>query len=225
MKAHILILLSCLELTAAVTDLGVISPRHGILLNTETTRPDFKSFEAEFKPSSSTNVVTLTITNTLITVDDLSVVPSGRTIMGLKSNFLDGSVSDMSIYTFDLRRASAPAPSAVRAPLRAGSDESKSLISELNAIQNAQAIPPPMPSRGHTLTDPPWAPILPSTNGLDMETGLPMAEITIRQVYTNITGELIVTNRLSKPLPNAKNQTYAEYLDWLADRKGKRRNE
>jgi hypothetical protein len=221
MKALIFLLLSCLDLSAAVTDLGVISPRHGILLSHQTTRRDFKSFEAEFMPSNSTNIVPLTITNTLITSDDLSILPSGRTVMGLKSNFLDGSVSDLSIYTFDLRRADAPAPSAVRAVISAGSEPPKSLISELNAIQNAKAIPPPMPSRSHTLTNAaPWAPIMESTNGLDMATGLPTVEVLIHQVHTND-----VPQMAPKPMPGAKNQTYGEYLDWLEERRGKRRSE
>lgn len=247
------ILLLVFNLTAA--DLGVISPRHGILLDHQTTRTDFQKFEVELKHRDTTNVVTLTLTNNLLLHSDLVQLPSGRTTMGLKSYFWDGSVSDIAIYTFDLRRAAPPAPSAVRSILRAGGEPPKSLISELERRYLAQAMPPPpVPSRGHTLTnDHPWAPILPSTNGLDMETGLPTTEILIRPLtndtelarplrvwqmpsFTNSvnvptliksleyhTGSNVVF--VPKPMPGATNRTYGEHLDWIEDRKGKRRNE
>lgn len=209
MKAQLFLLIACLSLTAA--DLGVISPRHGILLNTQTTRTDFHRFEVELKPSGTTNVVTLTLTNNLITVDDMAALPSGRTTMGVKSCFLDGSVSDLAIYAFDLRRAAPPAPSARRATLRAGSEPPKSLINELERRYMEQAMPPP-PS--------PW--IQDSTNGLDMATGLPTTEVFIR--FTNAATDLIFTNGL-RALTGATNRTYGEHLDWIEDRKAKRRNE
>lgn len=220
MKAHLFQLIACLSLCAA--DLGVISPRHGILLDHQTTRTDFQKFEVELKHRDTTNVVTLTLTNNLIMASDLVSLPSGRTTMGLKSYFWDGSVSDIAIYTFDLRRAAPPAPSAERAILRAGSEPPKSLINELERryLENAMP-PPPVPFRSHTLTNEhPWAPILESTNGLDMATGLPMTEINIRLIHTNIEPQ-----GLLRALPQGTNRTYGEHLDWIEDRKGKRRNE
>lgn len=228
MKAQLFLLTACLSLAA---DLGVISPRHGILLDTQTTRPDFQHFEVELKPADTTNVTTLTLTNVLLTVDDMVALPSGRTVMGLKSYFWDGSVSDLAIYTFDLRRADPPTPSAVRAALSAGSEPPKSLINEMarRQVEKSAERFPPMPhryfstniagQRSTNLADyasPPvtWNP----ADYTNQETyGRVSTDVTIR-FPTNAPPEL-------RPLPNATNQTYAEYLDWLADRKGKRRNE
>ena len=70
--------------------------------------------------------------------------------------------------------------------------------------------------------DPTWAPILESTNGLDMATGLPTTDVFIR--FTNAATDLIFTNGL-RALTGATNRTYGEHLDWIEDRKAKRRNE
>jgi hypothetical protein len=247
------LLLLAFSLVAFPADLGVVTPRHGIILNSETTRPDFKQFEADFKSSGDTNIVTLTITNVLIMPSDLVRLPSGRTVMGLRSRFADGSVSDRALYTFDLRRADPPKPSAKLAVVTAGGDDT-------NAPINESGVPPPPMPMGHHIGGGPIPEMI--TMEVDIPTGTNQMMFFRAMTETNL-AELIkyadsytVTNKASryvisvpsekglagvidtiqeatgsnivfvpKPLPGATNQSYAEYLDWMADRKGKRRNE
>lgn len=284
MKAHLFLLTACLSLTAA--DLGVIDPSHGILLNSNTTRPDFQSFQVELKPSDTTNTVTLTITNRLLTVEDMAALPSGRIVMGLRSRFPEGLLSGLALYTFDLRRADPPVPSAERVALSGPPEPPKPLINEMERLRGAVPVPP-IPSRtlpGHpegnyfstnianwrpdditelmSRTNPiTWNPAdytnqEPDTRiwtdvnirffqvpqgdatyaAIDPTMATNLAYCWYRLAYnvncqsTNHDHEVVEFGPRqfilkAKPLPNSTNQSYAEYLDWLADRKGKRRNE
>lgn len=275
MKAQFLILLSCLNLAAAVTDLGVISPQRGIQIESPSTRSDFFSFTIESRSDETIN--TLTITNNLIEVDDLALLPSGRSVIAVWANFRDGSHSEVALATLDLRRSKAPAPLLRPIGVWSLSDPPNSLTNELRKIRGS-AVVPPMPGdwphkyfstniagyRG------PIEDYLNRTNPITWNpadytnqepTGMATVDVLIRfntneATATSFTIDPTLATNLAycwyrlatnvncqstnhdhevinehgsrfvpKPLPGGTNNSYAQYLDWLADRKGKRRNE
>lgn len=238
MKAQILTLLSCLSVAAEVVDLGVISPQQAVRIEQPSTRPDFLSYTLQSQSGESLH--TLTITNDIIRIEDLAPLPSGRSIIAIWSNFRDGSHSDVALYTVDLRRSNAPAPLLSPVGVIVAPELPNSLTNELRKIRTATPSPPlpahEMANWPHhyystniagyqgpieeylSRTNPPtWNPA-DYTN--QEPTGLVSTEVTIRFYDDAANAWRPVT-----PLPGGTNNSYAQYLDWLADRKGKRRNE
>lgn len=94
-------------------DLGTITPRRAIVLERNTGRPDWSHFKVEFFSLALTsNQVTLILTNELLTISNLVGLPSGPTIVGLRSVTLDGMESPIVLFRLDIRRAEPPSPGA-----------------------------------------------------------------------------------------------------------------
>lgn len=133
-----------------IIDLGVFTPRIGIALDRIDDRKDFKEFRIEFLPQNPpTNMVAITHTNDLLTVADVAMLPSGPTIMGVRSVAMDGSESPVSLYRFDLRRAGPPAPMA--RPIHIAAEEpERSTTNALRRVIERRATHtpalPPMPA-------------------------------------------------------------------------------
>lgn len=225
MKTILWILAASLNLFGT-DDLGVITPRRAIQIDLPTTRSDFHSFRVELLPAGMSNgPFTLTVTNSLLRAEDMSFLPSGRVTIGVAANFKDGSQSDLAIGAFDLRRGKPPAPTLRPMALSAPIEEPNSLTNELRARRVFQGgnIMPPIPA-----TD---ADFFPTTNQfiflIDRHRGMlatnDVPTESLIEALESRTGSNIVF--VPRPLPGSTNQTYAEYLDWMADRKGKRRNE
>lgn len=179
-----LLLTLALSLPLCAADLGVISPRRAITLNPESDRPDFLNFTLELLPKRSpTNMVTLTITNLSISVEDLVRVPSGRVVMVWWANYADGTQSEASTDSFFLSRGRPAKPSATPTTIGHTNEAPRSATNELRK----RWVAPPMPS-------------LPG------------------QVEKSAA-------RFPPPLPHGTNKAYAQHLDEMARREGKRRNE
>lgn len=100
-------------LSQGITDLGVITARNGIALESCTNRSDFLYFKVELQalrfPSNSVAFVN---TNGLVTLEDLVAMPPGPVIMGVKSVCLDGAESRVALFRLDVRRDPPKPPTA-----------------------------------------------------------------------------------------------------------------
>lgn len=142
-------------------DLGVITAKLGLHLESQTSRPDIRHYELEFLPSTPpTNHIKLIFTNALITLKDLAALPSGRILLGLKSVCLDGTESAVKLYTLDIRRVAPPSPSA-RVVHIGGSEavpEKDSLPKAVERLRSSSVLRstlPPLPPQGDQLPPPP----------------------------------------------------------------------
>lgn len=136
-----LMAVSWVVFSADVPDLGVISPRRGIVLGTSTHRADFISFKLEFLPQTApTNLVTLTVTNELLTVDQLVRVPSGRGILGVTAVYADDE-SEPALFRYDLRRSKPPAPSLTPTAIGTTNQEQTSLTNQMRKIREGRRVP------------------------------------------------------------------------------------
>lgn len=156
----IYLLATAVSLSAA--DLGYITPTTGIHIESGRDA-NLVNLHIEFYPQQPpTNVVTIVKTNTLLTIADLTNLPPGRVIMGIKSYHADGSESDVSLYSFELRRHK-PAPPVAKAvgimsvPMTIHTNVSftpkQSAI--LTALQSRPrpTIPPPLPGTNVTYSE------------------------------------------------------------------------
>lgn len=167
-----------------VEDLGLFTPRRGITLD-KIDAAAFKEFRVEFIPQNPpTNVVAITTTNELLTVEDVPMLPSGPTIMGVRTIAIDGGESPVQLYRFNLRRAGPPAPRA-RTTFLPSSEPERSTTNAVRRVierRKAEAPEPPMPPA--------------------MKAALP--------------GPIPPADKWPKPMPGARNQTYAESQDAAA---------
>lgn len=161
---------------ADITDLGVMTPRRGFVLERNTKRKDWSHFRAEFTSYPSSNKVTLILTNQLLTLDNLVALPSGRTVLGLVSVCQDGQESATNKLEFEIWRAEPPMPTIT--PTFLGGEP----IAE-HRMPVKRIVYPPLP----------FTP----TN----------RQATLRD------------SEPPPPLPNSKNETYAQHLDKIADDK------
>lgn len=199
MKAIVLLLALVVIATLAAADdtdfedLGVITAKVGIVLEKETSRSDWSHFVIEFQPMTPpTNAVTLTLTNDFVTLSNLVKLPSGRTLMGLKSVFRDGTESKIILYKLDIRRADPPAPKARTIQILDGSaPEINSLSNTLRRLRESRpVIEPPAPPRSQRGPIPPaeaWP------------------------------APAVVPARVLRALPGGTNRTYAQHLDSMAE--------
>lgn len=159
-----LIVLSLVSTHAAdVIDLGTISPARGILL--EHHCPDFKEFNLELIALPSSNILLMTLTNSLLTVSNLNTLPSGQVAGGLTVITQNGEVSETKRFKFWLRRARPQTP-------------------EVRVIELGN----PTIRREHF-------------NWLNQTSVIS---------YPSIPGD---TNETTLPLPDAKSETYPEFMD------------
>jgi hypothetical protein len=129
----------------------LITPRRGLTLHPNTEREDFLKFELEFNSHApASNQVIFTMTNTLLTLDQLTAVPSGRSTMGIRSVYADGEVSETAIYQVAVWRGKPPKPSvkptALSDPVEAKGTrgfESGRPARNLSPIQSARSLLPP----------------------------------------------------------------------------------
>lgn len=116
MKALLsLILLPVLILAQEITDLGVISTGTNIHLEKDDRRKDFSLFKIEVLPRNLrgwTNKVEFTTTNDVITLDQLSAVPEGIAIMGVRMICVNGDASPIAVFRIDVER-DVPEPTKV----------------------------------------------------------------------------------------------------------------
>lgn len=130
----------------AADHLGTITPRRAISISSVINREDFAYFVVEVIPRNPpTNVVTLTVTNGLLTADLMEKVPDGRGVLGVRSVFNDGIESEVSLYTYDLRREPPPKPVLTPVGVSSAPEESKSLTGALRRITRRLIPPPPLP--------------------------------------------------------------------------------
>lgn len=130
-----------------VPSLGVISPKRAVFLE-HPERPDFVLFRVELKPEAPpTNVVTLTVTNNLLTITNLIGVPDGPGVLGAVAVFADGEESEMALYRYDLRRNRPAKPVLRSTTILTPPEPTNSLINEIRAIRAAahSVMPPPLP--------------------------------------------------------------------------------
>lgn len=143
----IMVCLVAIPAAAEVEHLGIISFRSGIELECHTDRHDVR-FALEFFPRTPpTNRVSMTLTNRLMTLADLTALPSGRILMGVKTTCHDGEESGISLYTFDIHRAPPPRPSARRVGLLGVTNAVNTTEREMNRRrQSTRALSlPPIP--------------------------------------------------------------------------------
>lgn len=176
-----------LAFNLSAAEVLILTPKSGVHIGVHSTRLNFASFRVEFLPDGPpTNLVTLIITNDLLTVDLLKRVPSGRGLMGVRSLYKDGEESEVTLIRYDLRREKPPAPSLTPVGIGTTNQVESSLSDELRKIRSRRVVPmPPMP-------------------------GVPRQQIV---------------DTFRPPLPDGTNRSYSQFLDSLADRKGKRRSE
>jgi hypothetical protein len=89
-------------------DLGVLTPHKAIELDPGSTRPDFSHFAIDLHPLTTTEPITLHLTNNFLSLTNLVRVPSGPLIMGVTPFYTDGSHGEVALYRFDLRRGRPP---------------------------------------------------------------------------------------------------------------------
>ncbi len=141
--------------------LGVLSPRRAIALDSTTPRPDLRHFCVELQHASQSNRLTIYVTNEVLTVDDVNVLPSGPIIMGVKSVFMDGTTSDVRIYRFDLFRGKPATPSARMIELGAPVAPEPTLERAVNARRSIAIRSPPTPGSTNASTNA----VMPLPNG------------------------------------------------------------
>lgn len=176
-------------LAVDIPHLGVISPSRALVLDARSQRVGFRHFLVEVRPDAApTNIVTLAVTNEMLTVTNLIQVPSGPGTIGVRSVYWD-SESEIAIYRYDLRRAAPPRPLVTVTHVGGAPEVEKSLTNEIRRVRERfmMPVPPMIPPR-----DTPKA-----------------------------------TAQPRRPLPAAEKRSYAEHLDWMADRaaQGLRRSE
>jgi hypothetical protein len=172
-----------------IEDLGVITPTIGKILEHTTGRSDVSHFVLEFYPETPpTNIVKITKTNDLLTLDDLGQLPSGRMVMGLASQFSDGTVSPLKLYRLEVWRAEATAPRARSTFL--ATTNAEPVHSLTNALRNRVTAVPPPP--------------LPSMRLIGDGSPIPPA------------GEWPTNPPTVRALPQGTNKSYAEHLDSMA---------
>lgn len=153
----IAILLVTIPAMAAVEYLGIISPRAGIQLECHTDRHDVRFVLELFPRTPPTNRVSITVTNRLLTLADLTALPSGRILMGVKTTCHDGQESGIALYEFDIHRAAPPRPSAKRIGILGITNAVNTTEKEMNRIrQSNRELPlPPIPGKPPVLAIPP----------------------------------------------------------------------
>lgn len=96
-----------------VTDLGVMTPNRGVILEHATNRSDFISFTIELQAARwPSNYARFQTTNTLLTIADFGAMPPGPCVMSVKSLCADGEESTLSLYRLDIRRDPPKPPKA-----------------------------------------------------------------------------------------------------------------
>lgn len=199
--ALFLIATSLSQEPGSIRDLGVLSPTTLIPLDRNTSRGDFAAFEVEAMNGKDTNAVTKFVTtNAFLSVTNFTALPSGRTLLGLRSIGTDGSGSAVILFSFDLRRGeSFPAPSAgtvVRATTGTENSRLDGVSREGQEDNLRRAL-----GRYRASSASPSPPLPPGMKKAEERVELKLA-----------------------PLPRGRNETYAEGMDRIADAT-RRRNE
>lgn len=133
-----------------IEDLGVLTPNKAILLEKDTTRPDWHHFVAELVPAlPPTNVVTLILTNEYLTLSNLVALPSGPTLLGLRSACLDDTQSATKLFKFEIRRDAPPKPKARMIHVLPTKPPEKDDVHKALQRQHSGQLrsPPPMPGQ------------------------------------------------------------------------------
>lgn len=220
-----------------ITNLGVVSPRRGLVLERDTNQVDFLHFKIDLValrwPSNS---VTFTTTNDILTLDQFMPMPPGPCIMGVRSVYSDGDESNVSLYRVRVRRDTPKAPKAhgtgISGPDAVHRQSTTNLLHErFRSRTNQQSsVLPPLPgglvmlqTRGSPLIARPSA-----ASDLSRETVRAMAEAeeSVRAL-TNHT-VMAATIAFPGPLPGGESKTYSDHMVEMHDfhtRQGKRRNE
>lgn len=173
MKTILLTLASIGTFAAEIENLGTVTPRTGIVLESYTSRSDFMHFMAEFFPvTPPTNKVEMVITNGFLTLTNLAALPSGKTLLGLKSVCKDGTESAVKLYSFEIWRAAPPAPGAHIIQILTGPEKDENTVAkELEEIgRKRRALPPPPIPGQKASTNAPEP--LPMAKGETYEVGL-----------------------------------------------------
>lgn len=131
-------------------DLGVITDRRAVILESPYEVSDFRHFTLDFMPMvPPTNKITLVLTNGILTLSNLAALPSGRMVLGLRSTCLDGSESAVKLYRLTIRRGDPPKPTAKVITLIRGSAEETNITERaLIRVREMRPVVPPPPFPG-----------------------------------------------------------------------------
>jgi hypothetical protein len=176
---------------ADLDDLGVITPKHALIIEKDTTRGDWDHFKVEVLPTvPPTNKVSFSVTNEIVTLSHFGAVSSGPSVLAVQSVTKDGTKSPIKLYRIEIRRAAPPAPSVRLIELLTDGPVAVELETKVEQIKKAQRVPyPAIPTR------------IAGTN------------IELRHLPVGIINPTI-TNSV---IPQGTNRVYAEELDRMAD--------
>lgn len=187
-----------LSLGADAIDLGVISPHRGLILERNTSRPDWSHYKAEFLSLPSSNLFRLDCYSDMINIESLGPVPSGPAILGVRSVTTDGQESQVSLYKLDIRRAEPPAPTVRAIQILQPRNAPQSLTNAIQRFRDDRIMQiPPRPARR-------------------VESEVQGGMVLSDSFGTNLIAAPDL-HQMPQPMPEATNQTYGQKLDAMAD--------
>ncbi len=161
----LLCLFSVLSRGQEIIDLGVVGKNSIILLEKCERRKDFSQFKIEVLPRNlrgDTNKIQLFTTNEFLRLSDLSGVPEGPAILGVRSYCTNGDVSPLALFSINVQREPPNRPKA-RVLTAITQPESEQKIDQvIDQLQN-KVVTPPLP-QGMIITNMPGRPIPDGTN-------------------------------------------------------------
>src|SRR5688572_13346651 len=119
MKVLCLWLVILTATAAEIIDLGVVSELSVIRLERPGRRADFVGFEVQISRRGNTNKVNFTTTNYFLSITNLVTVPEGRSVLGVRSKFADGTVSAWKLSRIDVQRGPEEPPQISKATILA----------------------------------------------------------------------------------------------------------